>query len=106
MLTLALALTHVYAGKVFTAKIITNPFDAIAGNGPRTGEVRGIANVVVNMKDTWSMSVNNRKLVTDSAFTGNKEFRVLGYGREPRITIEQTDPLPIQINGIVAELMV
>jgi hypothetical protein len=101
-----LGLTHAYVGKVFTSKIITNPFDAIAGNGPRTGEVRGIANVVVNMKDTWSLSVNNRKLVTDSAFTGNKEFRVLGYGREPRVTIEQTDPLPIQINGIVAELMV
>ena len=101
-----LGLTHVYAGKVFTAKIINNPFESISGNGPRTGGVRGIANVVVNMKDTWSLSVNNRKLVTDSAFTGNKEFRVLGYGREPRVTIEQTDPLPIQINGIVAELMV
>lgn len=100
-----LGLTNAYVGKVFTSKIVSNPIDASLGNGPMTGAIRSIANVVVNMKDTWSMSVNGRRLVTDSAFTGNKEFRILGYGRDPRVTIEQTDPLPIQINGVIAELV-
>ena len=99
-------MTNVWVGKIFTAKIISNPIDANLGSGPQTGDVRGIANVVVNMKNTWSMSVNGRKLITDTGFSGNKEFKILGYSREPRVTIEQTDPLPIQINGIVAELMI
>jgi hypothetical protein len=101
-----LGLTHAYVGKVFTTKIVTNPFDGNLGAGPVTGEVRGIANVVVDMRNAWSMSVNNRNLVTDGAFSGKKEFRVLGYSRDPQVTIEQQDPLPLQINGIVAELIV
>lgn len=100
-----LGLTHVYVGKAFTAKIITNPFDASISNGPRTGEIRGITNVVIDMKNTLSMTVNNRPLVTDSLFTGKKEFRTLGYNRDPKVTIAQNDPLPMQVNGIVAELI-
>ena len=39
------------------------------------------------------------------AFTGKKEFRLLGYNRDPQVTITQTAPLPIQVNGLVAELI-
>jgi hypothetical protein len=98
--------THAYAGKKFTAKVVTNPIDANMGTGPATGEIRGLANIVVDMKETRSMKVNNRPLVTQSAFTGKKEFRVLGYDRNPQVTIEQDDPLSLQVNGIVAELIV
>lgn len=98
--------THAYAGKKFTAKVVTNPIDANMGTGPATGEIRGLANIVVDLKETRSMKVNNRPLVTESAFTGKKEFRVLGYDRNPQITIEQDDPLSLQVNGIVAELIV
>jgi hypothetical protein len=98
--------THAYVGKKFTAKVVTNPIDANAGSGPVTGQVRGLANVVVDMKETRSMSVNNRPLVTDDAFSGKKEFRVLGYDRNPQITIDQNDPLSLQVNGIIAELIV
>jgi hypothetical protein len=101
-----LGLTHAYVGKVFTAKIVTNPFDATTSTGPVTGEVRGIANVVVDMRNAWSMKVNNRNLVTDGAFSGKKEFRILGYSRDPQVTIEQQDPLPLQVNGIVAEVII
>ena len=38
-------------------------------------------------------------------FTGKKEFRLLGYSRDPQITITQDAPLPLQINGLVAELV-
>ena len=98
--------TYAWVGKKFDAKLVTNPIDASLGNGPATGQVRGLANVVVDLKDARSMTVNTRPLVTDTSFTGKKEFRVLGYDRNPQITIEQNDPLSLQINGIIAELIV
>ena len=101
-----LGFTHAYAGKKFTAKLVTNPIDSNMGTGPSTGEVRGLANIVVDVKEARSMKVNTRPLVTESPFTGKKEFRVLGYDRNPQVTIEQDDPLSLQVNGIVAELVV
>jgi hypothetical protein len=38
--------------------------------------------------------------------TGKREFRVNGYGRDPQVTITQTYPLPLQVNGLIAELIV
>ena len=95
----------VYVGKKYTAKVISNPVDASMGNGPATGEVRGITNVVIDVKNTESMKVNSRPAIS-SSFTGKKEVRLLGYNRNPQITIEQDSPLPMQVNGIVAELIV
>jgi len=31
---------------------------------------------------------------------------VRGYNRNPQVTIEQDDPLPMQVNGVVMELVV
>ena len=36
--------------------------------------------------------------------TKKVEFRLLGYSTDPIITINQTTPLPLQINGVVAEV--
>lgn len=101
-----LGFTHAYVGKKFTAKIITNPIDANMGSGPATGEVRGIANVVLDLKQTRSLKINGHNLVTETEFTGKKEFRVLGYSRDPKVTIEQNDPLAMQVNGLIVELVV
>ena len=92
-------------GKKFTAKIETNEIDASMGSGPVTGTVRGLANIVVDFKDTRSAKVNSRKFILEDDFSGKKEFRVLGYSRTPTVIIEQDDPLPMQVNGIVAELV-
>jgi len=98
--------THVYVGKKFDSKIITNPVDATLGAGPATGETRGITNIVVDFRDTRSAKVNNKPFIVEESFTGKREFRSLGYERNPQITIEQNDPLPMQVNGLVAELVV
>lgn len=95
----------VYVGRNFTSKLVTNPIDASMGSGPATGEPRGITNVVVDVKSTDSMKVNSRPSIS-SSFTGKKEVKLLGYSRNPQVTIEQDDPFPMQINGIVAELIV
>jgi hypothetical protein len=92
-------------GKKFTAKIESNQIDASMGSGPSTGSVRGLANIVVDFKDTRSAKVNSRKFILEENFSGKKEFRVLGYSRTPTVTIEQDDPLPMQVNGIIAELV-
>ena len=97
--------THFYVGKKFTSKVITNPVDTVAANGPVTGDVRGISTVVLNMKDSTSVKVNNRTINNITGFTGNKEVRLLGYGRNPQVTIEQVDPMPLQINGLISELI-
>lgn len=99
------SIERVYVGKSFTSKIISNPVDASMGAGPATGEVRGITNVVIDVKATESMKVNSRPAIS-SSFTGKKEVRILGYNRNPQVTIEQDNPLPMQVNGLVAELIV
>ena len=76
--------------------------------------LRGIGRVVLDLNNTLSISVNTRKLeirnTTDdmsqsrTAVTGKREFRLLGYSRDPQITITQSAPLSAQINSIVAEV--
>ena len=38
--------------------------------------------------------------------TGKKEMRLLGYSRDPQITISQNDPLSLQINSVIAEVQI
>lgn len=108
-------LTTAEIGYSFQVTLTTNPIDAQLGNGPVTGIPRGIASVFVDLNTTLSCSVNGTNLVirqvTDdlsqqlAPFTGKKEFRILGYNRDPQITISQSSPLKLQVNGLVAELV-
>ena len=102
-------------GLKFNVNLITNPIDITSQSGPVTGEPRSLASVVVDLNTTLSVSVNGTNLlirqVTDDfslqqqPVTGKKEFRLLGYNRDPQITISQSAPLPMQVNGIIAELV-
>ena len=108
-------LTSAEIGYQFNVELKTNPIDASLGNGPITGTPRGLGSVIVDLNSTLSCSVNDTKLiirnVTDdlslqqTAFTGKKEFRMLGYSRDPQVTITQTAPLDLQVNGLIAELI-
>ncbi len=98
--------THFYVGKKFDAKIVSNPVDAALGAGPATGQIRGVSSVVLNLNNTTSVKVNGRTFNEPSGFTGNKEFRLLGYSRNPQVTIEQDSPMPLQVNGLISELVV
>lgn len=95
-----------YVGVPFDIEIKTNPIDASMANGPVTGDVRGVSAAILDLKDTRSIRVNGRPLVTTEPFTGKKEFRLNGYSRDPQITITQDSPLPAQVNGLIAELIV
>lgn len=98
--------THAYMGKKFTAQITSNPIDASGPNGPITGSLRGITNVVVDMKDTRSIKVNSKPINIETSFTGKKEVRLLGYNRDPQVTIEQDNPLSMQVNGFITEVVI
>ena len=102
-------------GFKYNVNLITNPIDIVAQNGPVTGDPRGISSVVVDLNTTLSANVNGTNLLVTNvtndlslqqqAFTGKKEFKLLGYSRDPKITISQSAPLPLQINGLIAELI-
>jgi hypothetical protein len=108
-------LTSVEIGYKFNVNLKTNPIDVQAGNGPITGQPRSLASVIVDLNTTLSASVNGTNLVirqvTDdlsqqlSPFTGKKEFRLMGYNRDPQVEITQSAPLSMQVNGIIAELV-
>lgn len=97
--------TEAYIGYSFDVVVVTNPIDASVGNGPVTGHPRGISSAILDMRDTRSLKVNTSALVTEAAFNGKKEFRILGYSRDPQITITQNEPLSLQVNGLIAELI-
>ena len=100
------AYTEAYIGYSFPVSVTTNPIDVAAGNGPQTGNPRGISSAILDLRGTRSAKVNNTPLVTDGEFNGKKEFRLLGYGRDPQITITQDEPLSLQVNGLIAELII
>ena len=104
-------------GFSFTSSLKTLPVDASVAGGPLTGEPRAITRVNLDLISTLSVSVNTIPLiiqgVTDTVtndemafnpFTGKKEFRLLGYSRDPRVEITQTAPLDLQINGMIVEV--
>ena len=114
-------ITQAYIGYAFTPTIKTLPIDAAIQGGPLTGEPRQIPKVVLDLYATTAVSVTGPKdtsttrdliirNVTDDmsldrvAVTGKEEFRMLGYSRDPRVTVSQSFPLDLQINGMIVEV--
>lgn len=108
------SITSAEIGFSFNVEAETLPIDAQITAGPLTGEPRSVNRVVLDLLDTLSVSVNNKRLVirtvTDdfsldrTPVTGKREFRLLGYSKDPTVKITQTAPLSLQVNGIVAEV--
>lgn len=109
------SLTVAEIGFKYNVTLTTNPIDIVSAGGPTTGIPRSLASVTLDLNTTLSVNVNGTNLiirqVTDDfsleqqAVTGKKEFRLLGYNRDPQITISQSAPLPMQVNGLIAELV-
>ena len=109
------SLTNVEIGYKFEVELTTNPIDANVGSGPLTGIPRGISSAYLDLNESLSCTVNGTSMVVrnvtsvlslpQTPFTGKKEFRLLGYNRDPQITITQNAPLALQVNGLIAELI-
>ena len=106
--------TNAQIGYRFIPEIKTLPVDGAVPGGPLTGRPRKITMVTLDLEETLSVSVNGTELVIRTvqqnqasgvnAVSGKEEFRVLGYDKDPRVTISQSAPLPIQVNGLVTEV--
>lgn len=107
-------LTTAEIGFGFPVELKTNPLDIATQSGPTTGLLRALGRVVLDLNNTLSISVNDKVLqtrnVTDdfsttrNPITGKREMRLLGYSRDPQITITQSAPLSLQVNSIIAEV--
>jgi hypothetical protein len=108
------AVTSAYVGYSFIPELKTLPIDGQVSNGPLTGTPRRITSVILDLFDTLSVSVDGTDMIirnvnddfasARSSFSGKKEFFVLGFSRDPQVTISQTVPLDLQLNGMVLEV--
>lgn len=106
--------TSIQAGYKFVPELRTLPLDGQVVGGPLTARPRRIALVDLDLNETLSVSVNGTDMIIRNvnfdpsqprvAVTGKKEFRPLGYSKDPRVTISQSAPLALQINGLIAEV--
>ena len=109
-------LTSAEIGRKFDVNIKTNPIDLIGNEGPVTGEPRAIGKVILDLNTTLSVSVNGVSLgalqVTDdlsqpkTPVTGKRDFNLLGYDKDPQVSVTQPAPLTLQVNSIITEVIV
>ena len=106
--------TSAQIGYRFVPELKTLPIDGAVPGGPLTGSPRKITKVTLDLENTLSVSVNGTDMIIRTvqqnqasgvtAVSGKEEFRVLGYSKDPRVTISQSAPLSIQVNGLVTEV--
>jgi len=107
-------ITSAEIGYKFDVVAETLPIDAQVAGGPLTGQPRSVNRVVLDLLNTLSISVNDKELIIRTvlddlsldrvAVEGKKEFRLLGYSKDPTIKITQKAPLSLQVNGLIAEV--
>ena len=107
-------ITSAEIGYRFDVEAETLPIDAQIQGGPLTGNPRSVNRVILDLVDTLSVSVNDKPLIIRqvnddlgagrNSVTGKKEFRLLGYSKDPTVKITQSAPLSLQVNGLIAEV--
>lgn len=98
--------THFEIGKSFDVLLTGNPVDVNTGVGFVTGHKRSINAAILDLIEARSVAVNGTAYNPSAAYSGKKEIFIFGYNRDPQVVITQPQPLPLQINGYVAELIV
>ena len=103
-------------GLSYNLEIRTLPVEIQLSTGPITAEPRHVSMASLDLVDTLSVSVNGKEIairnVTDNfdtaptPYNGKKDFRMLGYSNNPKVTISQSYPLPFQLNGMVLEVII
>ena len=107
-------LTTAYVGYQFNPILKTLPIDQLIQGDSMTGRPRKIDMVTLDLLDTLSVAVNNKDMILRNvnddfslgrtAFTGYKEFRLIGISRSPTVEITQSVPFDLQLNGMVVEV--
>jgi len=105
---------QVVAGYNFTFEIIPMSPDQAVVDGPLTGEKRRINAVNVHFYDTLSASINGKQVIgyqigddlSEAPARVSRKVRsfILGYDRDPAVTVAQPAPLPCTVLGMVMEV--
>ena len=108
-------ISSITAGFNYTPTLKTMPVDNQGLNGQTSGEPKRINRVLVNIRDAMAISVDGTALLVrqvnddfsnqPSTITGTKEFFLLGWQKDPAITITQADPLPLKLLGVSMEVV-
>ena len=106
--------TVAYVGFQFDPILETFPIDQLVQGDSITGRPRKIDMVTLDLLDTLAVAVNNKDMILRNvnddfsldrtAFTGYKEFRLIGIKRNPTVKITQSVPFDLQLNGMVVEM--
>ena len=101
-------------GLDYTPQITTLAPELQVEGGTSAGTHRRVVRTVLDLNESLDVSAKGTKLlirnVNDdlstepSKITGRKEFWMLGWDRLGEVTITQTEPLALTVNGIMVEL--
>lgn len=101
-------------GLDFTPELTTLAPELQVEGGTSAGTHRRVVRTVLDLNESLDVSADGTKLlirnvnddlsIEPSKVTGRKEFWMLGWDRLGEVTITQTEPLPVTINGIMVEL--
>ena len=107
--------SKIMAGFNYTPEVQTMPVDSAEAKGQITGDPKRINRVLVNIREALSVSVDGTSLlirqVNDdfstqpTAVSDTKEFHLLGWQKNPTVTITQSDPLPLKLLGLNMEVV-
>ncbi len=105
--------TTITVGYDYDVNIETMPVETVITAGTLQGKPKRISKVILGLDSALATSVEGNRLVlrqvTDdlsiapTAFTGKKDFYLLGYNKDATVTITQSDPLPLRITGLIME---
>jgi hypothetical protein len=111
------AQVQIEVGLPFLSYMTPMPFDARTNDrneGSLTGRKRRVSKLTIELIDTLSLKVSNEVMllrnVTDSMSSqprpksGPQEFRLLGYSRDPTLTLTLDEPMKATILSMQAEL--
>jgi hypothetical protein len=62
--------------------------------------------VSVDGTDLIVRQVNDDFSTARTAVSGKKEFFVLGFDRDPTVTVSQSAPMTLQLNGLTTEMTI
>jgi hypothetical protein len=113
-ITLPFSLPKIVAGFDYPVSLIPQPPDKELTDGPMTGEIRRIVSATVHWHQSTAVAINGQEQLffnplADPAVeaprqSGKRRIRLLGYSRDPAITIHQPTPGPLTVLGMSLEV--
>jgi len=101
-------------GLDYTPTITTLAPELQVEGGTSAGTHRRVVRTVLDLNESLDVSakgtsllirnVNDDLSIEPTTITGRKEFWMLGWDRRGEVTITQTEPLPLTVNGVMVEL--